>query len=84
VVVRAAVARLGGDDILVNAAARPNTGAVAGIDAFDEPDASVSIGRLVTASEVASVAAFVASPKSIAINGDAIAVSGGAVGPIYY
>jgi NAD(P)-dependent dehydrogenase (short-subunit alcohol dehydrogenase family) len=190
--VRAVVAGLGGVDILVNAAARPNTGAVVGIDAFDEPEfteqvnvkvlgylrcirevvplmrasgwgrivnvsglaarssgsitgtvrnaavsaltknladelgrdginvtvvhpgvtvtektpeilagraeragvsvaeaerrlgASVSIGRLVTASEVASVVAFLASPKSVAINGDAIVVSGGVVGPIYY
>ena len=46
--------------------------------------ASVSIGRLVTAEEVASVVAFLASPKSVAINGDAITVGGGAVGPIYY
>ena len=46
--------------------------------------ASVSIGRVVTADEVASVVAFLASPKSVAINGDAIAVGGGAVGPIHY
>ncbi len=189
---RAVAAALGGVDILVNAAARPNTGALVGIDSFDEPEfseqvnvkvlgylrcirevvplmrasgwgrivnvsglaarssgsitgtvrnaavsaltknladelgrdginvtvvhpgvtvtertpeilagraeragvpvaeverrlgASVSIGRLVTAAEVASVVAFLASPKSVAINGDAIVVSGGAVGPIYY
>jgi NAD(P)-dependent dehydrogenase (short-subunit alcohol dehydrogenase family) len=46
--------------------------------------ASVGIGRLVTADEVAAVVAFLASPLSVAINGDAIAVGGGAVGPIYY
>jgi NAD(P)-dependent dehydrogenase (short-subunit alcohol dehydrogenase family) len=46
--------------------------------------ASVSIGRIVTADEVASVVAFLASPRSVAINGDAITVGGGAVGPIYY
>lgn len=46
--------------------------------------ASVSIGRLVTAEEVASVIAFLCSAKSVAINGDAIAVGGGAVGPAYY
>src|SRR5580692_1044063 len=40
--------------------------------------ASVAIGRLVTAEEVASVVVFLASPKSVAINGDAIAVGGGA------
>jgi len=46
--------------------------------------ASVSIGRIVTADEVAAVVAFLASPRSVAINGDAITVGGGAVGPIYY
>lgn len=43
-----------------------------------------SIGRLVTADEVASVVAFLASPKSVAINGDAVSVGGGAPGSIYY
>ena len=43
-----------------------------------------SIGRLVTAEEVADVVAFLASPKSVAINGDAIVASGGARGSIHY
>jgi NAD(P)-dependent dehydrogenase (short-subunit alcohol dehydrogenase family) len=43
-----------------------------------------SIRRLVDASEVAHVVAFLASPKSIAINGDAIAVGGGAPRSIHY
>jgi NAD(P)-dependent dehydrogenase (short-subunit alcohol dehydrogenase family) len=47
-------------------------------------NASVGIGRLVTADEVAAVVTFLASPKSVAVNGDAIVVSGGAVGRIYY
>jgi NAD(P)-dependent dehydrogenase (short-subunit alcohol dehydrogenase family) len=47
-------------------------------------NASTSIGRMVTADEVASVVAFLASPKSVAINGDAVAVGGGAPGPIHY
>ena len=46
--------------------------------------ASISIGRIVTADEVASVVTFLASPKSVAINGDAISVGGGAIGPIHY
>ena len=46
--------------------------------------ATIGIGRLVTADEVAAVVAFLASPKSVAVNGDAIAVGGGAVGPVYY
>jgi NAD(P)-dependent dehydrogenase (short-subunit alcohol dehydrogenase family) len=45
---------------------------------------ATSIGRLVTADEVASVVAFLASPRSVAINGDAIAVGGGARGAIHY
>lgn len=46
--------------------------------------ANVSIGRIVDASEVAAVVAFLASPKSVAINGDAIPTGGGSVGSIYY
>lgn len=44
----------------------------------------VSIGRLVDASEVADVVAFLASPRSVAITGDAIAAGGGARGAIHY
>jgi NAD(P)-dependent dehydrogenase (short-subunit alcohol dehydrogenase family) len=47
-------------------------------------EGGVSIGRLVTAQEVASVVAFLASPKSVALNGDAVAAGGGARGSIYY
>jgi NAD(P)-dependent dehydrogenase (short-subunit alcohol dehydrogenase family) len=43
-----------------------------------------SIRHLVDASEVASVVAFLASPKSIAINGDTIAAGGGAPRSIHY
>ena len=43
-----------------------------------------SINHLVDASEVAHVVAFLCSPKSRAINGDAIAVGGGAPRSIYY
>jgi NAD(P)-dependent dehydrogenase (short-subunit alcohol dehydrogenase family) len=46
--------------------------------------AGVAIGRLVTAEEVAAVVAFLASPRSVALNGDAIVASGGARGSIYY
>jgi NAD(P)-dependent dehydrogenase (short-subunit alcohol dehydrogenase family) len=41
-------------------------------------------GRLITAEEIADVVAFLASPKSAAINGDAIAAGGGVPGAIYY
>jgi NAD(P)-dependent dehydrogenase (short-subunit alcohol dehydrogenase family) len=46
--------------------------------------AGVTLGRVVTAAEVADVVAFLASPRSVAINGDAVAAGGGAPGPIYY
>ena len=46
--------------------------------------AAVGVGRLITADEVAAVVAFLASPKSVAVNGDAITVGGGAIGPVYY
>jgi NAD(P)-dependent dehydrogenase (short-subunit alcohol dehydrogenase family) len=46
--------------------------------------ADISIGRIVTAAEVADVVTFLASPRSVAINGDAIAVGGGARGAIHY
>jgi NAD(P)-dependent dehydrogenase (short-subunit alcohol dehydrogenase family) len=45
---------------------------------------SNSIHRLIDASEVASVIAFLASPLSVAINGDAIACGGGTTGAIHY
>jgi NAD(P)-dependent dehydrogenase (short-subunit alcohol dehydrogenase family) len=46
--------------------------------------ANVSIGRIVTAAEIGDVIAFLASPRSVPINGDAIATGGGAKGAIYY
>lgn len=48
------------------------------------PRAPVSIGRMVTAQEVAAVVAFLASPKSVALNGGPIVASGGTRGPIHY
>jgi NAD(P)-dependent dehydrogenase (short-subunit alcohol dehydrogenase family) len=45
---------------------------------------SSSIGRIIESSEVAAVVAFLASPKSVAINGDAISAGGGSLGSIYY
>ena len=61
--------------------------AAAGIE-VDEVErrmgASNTIRRLVEAREVADIVAFLASPRSVAINGDAIACGGGAVGSIHY
>jgi NAD(P)-dependent dehydrogenase (short-subunit alcohol dehydrogenase family) len=44
----------------------------------------ILIGRIVDAAEVADIVAFLASPRSVAINGDAIAAGGGTRGPIHY
>jgi enoyl-[acyl-carrier-protein] reductase (NADH) len=41
-------------------------------------------GTLITAEDVAHVIAFLASPKSRAINGDVIAAGGGIPGAIHY
>jgi NAD(P)-dependent dehydrogenase (short-subunit alcohol dehydrogenase family) len=46
--------------------------------------ANVTIGRIVDAAEVADIVAFLASPRSAAINGDAIACGGGTRGAIHY
>ncbi len=45
---------------------------------------NVLIGRIVDAAEVADIVAFLVSPRSVAINGDAIACGGGVKGPIHY
>jgi len=45
---------------------------------------TTSIGRIVDAREVAYVVAFLASPRSVAINGDSIATGGGTLGTIRY
>jgi NAD(P)-dependent dehydrogenase (short-subunit alcohol dehydrogenase family) len=50
----------------------------------DEMAAGNSIRRVVDAGEVANVVAFLCSPKSRAINGDAIPVGGGAPRSIHY
>lgn len=50
----------------------------------DQMAALNSIHHLVDASEVADVVAFLCSPRSRAINGDAIAVGGGALRSIHY
>jgi NAD(P)-dependent dehydrogenase (short-subunit alcohol dehydrogenase family) len=46
--------------------------------------ANTSSGRVATAEDVAAVVTFLASPRSLAVNGDAIAAGGGVRGPIHY
>jgi NAD(P)-dependent dehydrogenase (short-subunit alcohol dehydrogenase family) len=42
------------------------------------------VGRWIDAQDIANIATFLASPRSVAINGDVIAAGGGARGSIYY
>jgi NAD(P)-dependent dehydrogenase (short-subunit alcohol dehydrogenase family) len=42
------------------------------------------LGRIIDAEEVADVIGFLASPRSVSINGDSIAVGGGSKGSIHY
>lgn len=51
---------------------------------LEQQIAKNSVNRLIDASEVADVVAFLASPRSIGITGDAIAVGGGVPGAVYY
>jgi len=44
----------------------------------------VSVRRIIDAQEIAYIVAFLASPKSVAINGDAIAAGGGVGRAIFY
>ena len=54
------------------------------LEAYERRIADNSIGRAVTGEEVADVVAFLASPRSVSISGDAIAVGGGLLGTINY
>ncbi len=65
-------------------AARAAGAGAAAADIERRMAANVLIGRLVDAAEVADLVAFLASPRSVAINGDAIACGGGVRGPIHY
>lgn len=53
-------------------------------DVEQQMASAVSIGRIVEPHEVAAVVAFLASPLSVALNGDPVFASGGHKGPIHY
>jgi NAD(P)-dependent dehydrogenase (short-subunit alcohol dehydrogenase family) len=55
-----------------------------GVQQVETEFADNAIGRVVDAQEVAWVVAFLASPKSVSISGDAVAVGGGTLGSVYY
>jgi NAD(P)-dependent dehydrogenase (short-subunit alcohol dehydrogenase family) len=65
-------------------AARAATSGVSEAEIEQRQAVNVLIGRMVDAAEVADIVAFLASPRSVAINGDAIACGGGIRGPIHY
>ena len=62
------------------AAARSVTAA----DAERAMAAGVASGDVVTAAEIGDVIAFLASPRSVTITGDAVAAGGGTRGAIHY
>jgi len=57
---------------------------VAAAEIEKQMDAFNLVGKLITAEEIAYLVAFLASPKSRAVNGDAIAAGGGIRGAIHY
>jgi NAD(P)-dependent dehydrogenase (short-subunit alcohol dehydrogenase family) len=69
-----------GDTLAAMAAARETTP----VEVQASLAHATSIGRVVTAEEVADVITFLASPRSVAVTGDAIAAGGGSRGAIYY
>ena len=46
--------------------------------------AGSSLGRMVTSAEVADVVVFLASPRAVAVNGDAVGAGGGNRGVVHY
>ena len=57
---------------------------VAAAEVEKQMDALNLVGKLITAEEIGYLVAFLASPKSRAVNGDAIAAGGGIRGAIHY
>jgi NAD(P)-dependent dehydrogenase (short-subunit alcohol dehydrogenase family) len=53
------------------------------VEALEQGMVANSVHRMIDATNIADIVAFLASPRSIAITGDAIAAGGGVPGPIY-
>ena len=60
------------------------TGLVWNTDFPDEINQNNSVKKKIFSNDIAYIATILASPKSIAINGDGIAAGGGVTGSIYY
>jgi NAD(P)-dependent dehydrogenase (short-subunit alcohol dehydrogenase family) len=65
-------------------AARAKAAGVSEAEIEKRMDGGNLVKKLITADEIGYVVAFMASPKAIAINGDAIPAGGGTPGSIYY
>ncbi len=65
-------------------AARAETQSISEEEAERRFEEANTIRHMVTAEEIADIVTFLASPKSIAINGDAIAAGGGVGNAIHY
>ena len=65
-------------------AARAKAQGIAPEEVEKQMAAGNTVRKLISAEEVANVVTFLASPKSLAINGDVIAAGGGAKGSIHY
>ena len=63
---------------------RARAGGVSEEQVRAELDATTTIGRMTTAEEVADVIVFLCSPRSVAVNGDAVAAGGGSPGSVHY
>jgi NAD(P)-dependent dehydrogenase (short-subunit alcohol dehydrogenase family) len=50
----------------------------------DEMGAGYAIGRIAEPAEIADLVAFLASPRSASVTGDAIACGGGKIGSVHY
>ena len=66
------------------AAARADAQGVSVETILEEMSNANSVRKLIDAREIAYIATFVASPKAVAINGDAIAAGGGVGNAIHY
>ena len=65
-------------------AARAKAAGVSEAEIEKRMDGGNLIKKLVTAEKIAWLVAFLASPKSMAVNGDVIPAGGGTPGSIYY
>ena len=76
------ITRAGGAAVTVRARAEREGVTVAQIE--EQLGKRSLVGRLLEADEIAACVVFLASPRAVAVNGDAVMLSGGVVGQIHY